>query len=152
MTFVECNQCIAEEPVEDMGNPNPFEDEDLPTAAACLAMDNHRLPGCSGTCQWRCMCWAGVPLRILRSPRTRAGPQDPVRPCKHAGPDLRASSCRPEPSAKDNAGCVASGAYRYRKITLPGNPKAHQCGMSRGFRTKPCRPCACVGTEGHRRL
>ena len=22
--------CIAEEPVEDMGNPNPFEDEDLP--------------------------------------------------------------------------------------------------------------------------
>ena len=25
---------------------------------------------------------------------------------------------------KDNHGCVASGAYRYRKITLPGNPKA----------------------------
>jgi len=25
---------------------------------------------------------------------------------------------------EDNAGCVASGAYRYRKITLPGNPKA----------------------------
>ena len=42
-------------------------------------------------------------------------------------------------SAKDNAGCVASGAYRYRKITLPGNPKAHQCGFSNRFRTKPCR-------------
>lgn len=25
---------------------------------------------------------------------------------------------------KENPGCVASGAYRYRKITLPGNPKA----------------------------
>lgn len=25
---------------------------------------------------------------------------------------------------KENHGCVASGAYRYRKITLPGNPKA----------------------------
>lgn len=30
---------------------------------------------------------------------------------------------------KENHGCVASGAYRYRKITLPGNPKARSVGQ-----------------------
>jgi len=31
---------------------------------------------------------------------------------------------RPNPFDEDEDGTVASGAYRYRKITLPGNPKA----------------------------
>jgi len=33
---------------------------------------------------------------------------------------------RPNPFDDDEDGSVASGAYRYRKITLPGNPKAEE--------------------------
>jgi translation initiation factor 3 subunit D len=39
---------------------------------------------------------------------------------------------RPNPFDEDEEGSVASGAYRYRKITLPGNPKAED-----DFATRP---------------
>lgn len=41
-------------------------------------------------------------------------PEEPVEEMPHPNPF----------EDEENHGCVASGAYRYRKITLPGNPKA----------------------------
>mmetsp|Transcript_21003 Transcript_21003/g.35073 ORF Transcript_21003/g.35073 Transcript_21003/m.35073 type:complete len:579 (+) Transcript_21003:100-1836(+) len=42
-------------------------------------------------------------------------PEEPVEEMPHPNPF----------EDEENHGCVASGAYRYRKITLPGNPKAN---------------------------
>eukprot|EP00913_Durusdinium_trenchii_P001311 g1209.t1 len=55
------------------------------------------------------------------------------------------------PNADDKESCVASGAYRYRKITLPGNPKAptefEQNPVKLVVRTEESQRGACLATE-----